>query len=150
MPGVFYAVPSAAPSHVAGDTVARNDRGTPRRSIAHKRFGSRIRARTSNASCVARRVAENTRGRAARPNGKSAGRGGGASNTGVRFWVRANSRNSWAFRNRGSGNRRASATCRPSNSGTTFASGLKKSSAFSPNAPVKPLDFRSVVAIRYV
>ena len=72
--GVFYVVSSAAPSHVAGDTVARNRRGTPRRSIAHKRLGSRVRARTSNASCVARRVAENTRGRAARPDAKSAGR----------------------------------------------------------------------------
>ena len=42
--------------------------------LSAKRLGARVRARTSNASCVARRVAENTRGRAARPNGKSAGR----------------------------------------------------------------------------
>ena len=59
----------------------------------------------------------------------------------VRFWVRRNSPSFSAFQNRGSENRLASATCHPSNSGTTFASGLKKSSAFSPNAPAKPLDF---------
>ena len=47
MSGVFYVVSSAAPSHVAGDTVARNYRGTPRRSIAHERLGSRVRAQNS-------------------------------------------------------------------------------------------------------
>ena len=63
----------------------------------------------------------------------------------MRFWVRRNSRNFWVFQNRGSENRRASATCRPSNSDTTFASDSKKSSAFSRNAPAKPLDFRLVI-----
>ena len=142
MSGVFYVVSSAAPSHVAGDTVARNRRGTPRRSIAHKRVGPRIRARTSNASCVARRVAENTRGRAARPNGKSAGRERRRQKrrqcaSGCGGARRASS----AFQNRGSENRLASASSHPSNSVTTFASELKKSSAFSPNAPARPLDF---------
>ena len=56
-------------------------------------------------------------------------------------WARANSPSSSAFQNRGSENRLASAFSHRSNSVTTFASGLKKSSAFSPNAPAKPLDF---------
>ena len=67
----------------------------------------------------------------------------GARNAAVRFWVRRNSRSFSAFRNRGSENRLASATSHRSNSATTFASGSKKSSAFSPNAPAKPLDFRA-------
>jgi predicted DNA-binding transcriptional regulator AlpA len=36
MLGVVYVASSAAPSHAADDTVARDYRGTPRRSIAHE------------------------------------------------------------------------------------------------------------------
>ena len=52
--GRVYVASSAAPSYAAGDTVARNYRRTPRRSIAHKRLGSRVRSRTLEPGRVAR------------------------------------------------------------------------------------------------
>jgi excisionase family DNA binding protein len=57
-----YVASSAAPSHAAGDTVARDYRGTPRRSIAHERPGSRVRSRTLKSARVARDGAQTLEG----------------------------------------------------------------------------------------
>jgi hypothetical protein len=60
-PGVFYVVPTTTSNHFAGNTVVRNRRGTPRRSNAHERLGSRVHSRTLKSARIACGGAQNTR-----------------------------------------------------------------------------------------
>src|SRR5260370_35609110 len=75
MPGVFYVVPTATPSHAEDTPFVRNDRRACLRSIARKRSGSRIRSRTLDPGRVARRRAQDARRRAALADAEPAYRG---------------------------------------------------------------------------
>jgi hypothetical protein len=141
--GRVYVASSAAPSYAADDTVARDYRRTSRRSIAHKRFGSRVRPRTLEPGRVA--ALKTLEGALLSLMLASASQRKASATQRVSCWAHANSPNSSAFRNHGSENRLASETCHLSNSVTTFDSGLKKPNATSRTAPIKPLDFSLVV-----